>query len=135
MRSGSFVRLATEAVTVQPLGATRIGRTPKTIGPPRRLCGSRAPRHFTCVTCASAGGVLLEPQPAPSATALSAQQLVVRHFTDLAGGVSDDDGTRRDVAEHDGARADERLLAYLDPRQQHRSAADPRAAPDGRALA
>ena len=78
---------------------------------------------------------MLEPQPAARLKALSAQQLVVRYVTDLARGIPDDDGAGRDVAEHDGAGADERLLADLDPRQQHGSAADPRAAPDRRAPA
>ena len=57
------------------------------------------------------------------AKALSAQQLVVRHVTDLPRGVADHDGPGRDVAEYDRARPDECLLTDLDPRQQHRSAA------------
>ena len=48
-------------------------------------------------------------------------------------GLPYDDRLRRDVLGHDGAGADERLLADLDPGQHDRAAADSRAAADRRA--
>ncbi len=56
------------------------------------------------------------------------------HLAQHARGVADDDRPRRDVLRHDRAGADERLLADLDPRAEHRAAADPGAAADRRAL-
>ncbi len=61
------------------------------------------------------------------------QQLVVGNLADLPRGVADDDRSRRDVAEHHCAGADEGLVSDLDARQQHGAAADPGAAPDRRA--
>ena len=60
---------------------------------------------------------------------------LVRHLADRLCRVADDDGAGRDVGEHDRARADERLLADLDPRQEHCAAADAGTATDRRARA
>ena len=69
-----------------------------------------------------------------AAAARLGQKLFVGHVAQHPRGVADDERPRRDVLRHDGAGADERLLADLDRRAEHRAGADARAAADRRPL-
>ena len=71
-----------------------------------------------------------EPRAARQAPSSSSGAHVAQH----ARGLPDHDRPRRHVAQHDRARADERVLADLDAGQQDRGAADAGPAPDHRAL-
>ena len=95
--------------------------------PTTSRCGRRAdPRRRRVRARARDAG---KPEPA-ARTRL--EQLLRRDLAEDAGRIADDQRPRRDVLRHDGAGADERLLADLDRRAEDGAGADPRAAPDRR---
>ena len=98
----------------------------------RRAVGRPGPARVAVATARARAGwyfvqVKLEPRAASgAATALrdrrhqALEQLLVGHLAQHPRGVADDERPRRDVLRHDGAGADERLLADLDPGTEDR---------------
>ena len=145
LRAGQTVSVAAKPhiaadISTRPLeaGAARAGRRgrlaarQRSVHPPGDTERHPLPRHDARLVLARGPARALRLRLVPDRDPEQLEQLFLGHLADLARRVADDERARRDVADHDRARADERLLADLDPGSSTAAAADAGAAADGR---